>query len=151
MGTNLAVAETLDVMGTVQVGSVPLQASPLQPAKVTPGSGCAVSVTGVPYGKSLKHSLPQVMPAGEDVTAPAPDPSLDTWTPIVRSVKLALTDVAAPSVTVQAPLPVHPPLQPLKVELAAGTAVSVTCVSSARLAEQVPGQSMPAAADVTTP
>ena len=43
-------------------------------------------------------------------------------------VKLAVTDCAALIVTVQMPVPVHAPLQPPKVEPAAGVAVRVTGV-----------------------
>jgi hypothetical protein len=42
------------------------------------------------------------------------------------SVKVAVTDLAASSVTTQAPVPAHAPDQPVKFELASGLAVSVT-------------------------
>ena len=67
-------------------------------------------------------------------------------------MKVAVTVVAAESVTVQVPAPEHPPpLQPLKVEPAAGTAVSVTAVPLVKLAAQVAPQVMPAGLLVTVP
>src|SRR2546422_11377199 len=68
------------------------------------------------------------------------------------SVNVAVTVVAALSVTVQVPVPEHPaPLQPLKVEPAAGAAVKVTAVPLAYVAEQVAPQEMPAGLLVTVP
>ena len=74
---------------------------------------------------------PQLMPAGALVTVPLPVPTLlsvsaKVWA--VCGVKVAVTVVAALMLTVQAPVPVHAPVQPLKVEPAAGVAVSVTTV-----------------------
>ena len=39
-----------------------------------PCAGSAVSVTLVPAGKDAAHTEPQLIPAGEDVTVPAPLP-----------------------------------------------------------------------------
>ena len=64
---------------------------------------------------------------------------------------MAVTDVAALSVTVHVPVPVQPPLQPLKIEPAAGAAVKVTAVPLANAAAQVVPQAMPAGALVTVP
>jgi hypothetical protein len=70
---------------------VPLQPEPLQPAKVAPVAALAVSVTGVPSTKSAEHDPPQVIPAGEEVTAPAPAPDFDTASRrIVGAVKVAV-------------------------------------------------------------
>ena len=67
-------------------------------------------------------------------------------------MKVAVTVVAAETVTVQVPVPAQPPpLQPLKVEPAAGAAVRVTAVPLVKLAEQVAPQVMPAGALVTVP
>ena len=60
--------------------------------------------------------------------------------------------VAALSVTVQVPVPEQPPpLQPVKVEPAAGAAVKVTAVPLANAAEHAAPQAMPAGALVTLP
>src|SRR3989449_10511500 len=90
------------------------------------------------------------MPAGELVTVPLPVPALETVSVKVGRVKVAVTVVAAETVTTHDPVPEQPPpLQPLKVELAAGAAVSVTAVPFVKLAEQVAPQSRPAGELVT--
>ena len=67
-------------------------------------------------------------------------------------MKVAVTVVAAESVTTQVPVPEQPPpLQPVKVEPAAGVAVNVTAVPLAKLAEQVAPQVIPAGKLVTVP
>src|SRR2546428_9432612 len=77
------------------------------------------------------------MPAGELVTVPLPVPAGATVRVKVCGVKLAVTVVAAETVTTQAPVPVQPPpLQPVKVEPAAGGAGGVTAGPPRR----VPGQ-----------
>jgi hypothetical protein len=52
---------------------VPLQPPPLQPLKLLPPEGVAVSVTGVPLAKLALHVVPQLMPEGELVTVPLPE------------------------------------------------------------------------------
>ena len=65
---------------------------------------------------------------------------------------MAVTDVVALRVTTQVPVPEQPPpLQPVKVEPAAGVAVSVTAVALANAAEHVVPQEMPAGALVMVP
>ncbi|PYN54724.1 MAG: hypothetical protein DMD94_14055, partial [Candidatus Rokuibacteriota bacterium] len=67
-------------------------------------------------------------------------------------VKIAVTACAALIVTVQVPVPVQPPpLQPAKVEPAAGAAVKVMAVPLAYAAAQVVPQAMPAGALVMVP
>src|SRR3989442_13289162 len=130
----------------------PGRRAPVQPLKVEPPAGAAVSVTAVPLAKLAAQVAPQVMPAGLLVTVPAPVPALETVSVKVCRVKVAATVVAAESVTVQAPVPEQPPpLQPLKVEPAAGAAVSVTAVPLAKLAAQVAPQVIPAGLLVTAP
>jgi len=69
-----------------------------------------------------------VIPAGVLVTVPLPVPAFVTVRAIGTS-NVAVTVVAADRVTVHEPVPVQPPpLQPLKVDPAAGVAVSVTAV-----------------------
>jgi len=61
------------------------------------------------------------MPAGSLVTVPLPVPVLDTVNAYVFSAKLAVTDLAASIVTMQAPVPEQPlPLQPVKVRACGG-------------------------------
>ena len=63
-----------------------------------------------------------------------------------------MTVVAPLSVTVHGPVPEQPPpLQPVKVEPAAGVAVRVTTVPLANEAEHDAPQAMPAGALVTVP
>ena len=108
---------------------VPEQPPPLQPLKVAPTAGVAVSVTAVPLAKLAVHVTPQLIPTGALVTVPLPVPALLTVSAKVGRAKVAVTVVAALRVTVQVPVPEHPPpLQPVKVESAAGVAVSVTAV-----------------------
>src|SRR5207245_8323873 len=96
---------------------------------VEPAAGAAVSVTAVPLAKLAVHVAPQVIPAGELVTVPLPVPALLTVSAKLGRLKVAVTVVAAEIVTVQTPVPEQPPpLQPLKVEPAAGAAVSVSAV-----------------------
>src|SRR5438034_5478563 len=119
----------------------PEQPPPLQPLKVEPAAGAAVSVTAVPLVKLAVQVAPQVMPAGLLVTVPAPVPALETVSVKACRANAAVTMVAALRVTVQAPGPEQPPpLQPLKVEPAAGAAVSVTAVPLVKLAVQIAPQ-----------
>jgi hypothetical protein len=53
---------------------VPVQA-PLQPVKVEPVPGAAVSVTAVPLVNEAAQVAPQEMPAGALDTVPAPAPA----------------------------------------------------------------------------
>src|SRR5213594_2100970 len=69
----------------------------------------------------------------------------------VVNAKVAVTEVAAVMVTAHVPAPVQPPLQPVKVQPAAGTAVRVTQVPLVKGAAQVALQEIPAGALVTVP
>src|SRR3984957_16340247 len=66
-------------------------------------------------------------------------------------LKVTVTDFAALMVTEQAPVPVHAPLQPVKVDPAAALAVSVTTVPLLKLALQVVPQLIPVGLLVTVP
>ena len=68
-----------------------------------------------------------------------------------RSVKVAVTDLAASIVTRHAPVPEHAPDHPVKLEVAAGVAVSVTTVPVSNEAEQVAPQLIPAGELETEP
>jgi len=64
---------------------------------------------------------------------------------------VAVTDLAALIVTVQEPVPLQLPLQPVNVELASGVAVNVTAVPLVKPCEQVAPHEIPAGALVTVP
>src|SRR5262245_28842018 len=66
-------------------GAVPAQPPPVQPSNVEPAAAAPVSVTRVPEANVAEQVLPQLIPAGELVTVPAPLPVLvaDTLKPVV--------------------------------------------------------------------
>ena len=151
MGTsvNVAVTEVAALTVTAHV-PVPEQA-PLQPTNVEPASGVAVRVTAVPGVSACEHVAPQEIPADVPVTVPVPVPLLVTESVTGARAKVAVTEVAALTVTAQVPVPEQAPLQPAKVEPAAGVAVRVTAVPGVSTCEQVAPQEMPAGALVTVP
>ena len=67
------------------------------------------------------------------------------------TLKFALTEAAAFMVTLQAPVPLHAPPQPAKVEPELGVADKFTTVPLAKLAEQVVPQEIPAGELVIVP
>src|SRR5439155_877277 len=69
----------------------------------------------------------------------------------VPALKVAVTDAAAFSVTVQVLVPVQAPLQPEKKKPVPGAAVRVTTVPVVNEAEHVPPQEIPAGELVTVP
>ena len=91
------------------------------------------------------------MPVGSLVTVPEPLPALVTFSVSCSSVKVAVTDFAALTVTLHS-LPLVES-QPVKAtfEPAAGAAVSVTEVPSSYSAEHSVPQLMPAGVLVTVP
>src|SRR3954463_12107915 len=84
---NVAVTLLLALIVSVQV--VPVQ-SPLQPAKVEPAAGLAVSGTPVPSLYVSEQSAPHEMPV--PVTVPLPVPALETLR--VRWIGSAVLKVA---------------------------------------------------------
>src|SRR5206468_7160643 len=83
---------------------------------------------------------------------PAPAPALVSVRVKDCTANVAVTEVAAFSVTIQVPVPEQPPpLQPEKVEPAVGVAVKVTAVPLANGAEHVAPQAMPDGLLVTVP
>lgn len=150
-GPNSAV--TLEALFIVTLQAPMPVHAPLQPTKVDRPEGVAVSMTVEAAGKSALHVAPQLMPAGELVTEPVPEPT--TETPSVTGgigVKVAVTDWGPVIVTRQGPLAaVHAPLQPLKSEPGLGVAVSVTVVSCVKKPLQEVPQVIPAGALVTVP
>jgi hypothetical protein len=114
--------------------------------------GVAVSVTIVPEPNGAEQVVPQLMPAGADVTDPVPGPASVIDSVICLSVNVAATAVMSETLTTHIPTPEQPaPDQPPKSEFAAGVAVSVTIVPAAKLAEQVPPQLIPAGPELTVP
>jgi hypothetical protein len=107
---------------------------PLQLAKVDPLAALAVSVTLVPLLYSSEQSVPQLIPAGFELTLPLllPAPVLLTVrTNCVGCVvsKVAVTVLAAFMVTEHVvPETESQPLQPAKADPAAALAVTVTLV-----------------------
>jgi hypothetical protein len=151
VAVNVAATLVAAVIVTTQV-PVPEQGAP-QPVNVDPVAGAAVKVTIVPLAKLAEQVAPQLIPAGALVTVPVPVPALTTVKVkfVTVAVKVAVTEVAAVTVTTQAPVPEQGAPQPVKVDPAAGAAVSVTCVPLAKLAEHVAPQLIPAGALVTVP
>ncbi len=131
---------------------MPLQA-PLQPAKVDPPVGVAVSVTVPPLVKVALQVLPHSMPAGLLVTVPVPPPVLVTVKVAVAggASKVAVTVWLPFIVTTQAPVPLQAPPQPANVEPPVGVAVSVTVVPLGNVALHVVPQLMPPGLLVTVP
>ena len=119
-GANVAATEVLSLRVRLQ-DPVPLQA-PDQPAKVEPAAGAAVNVTAVPLLNMALQVVPQLIPAGMLVTTPVPVPARVTVRVSVVTDWLneAVTELLALIVTLQAPVPLHAPDQPLKVEPVAG-------------------------------
>ena len=131
---------------------VPEQPPPLHPVNVDPAAGVAVRVTTVPEVKEVEQVAGQEMPVGALVTVPVPAPAVLTVSANEDCMKVAVTVVAAFSVTAQAPVPEHPPpLHPVNVDPAAGVAVSETAVPFANDAEHAAPHEMPAGALVTVP
>jgi hypothetical protein len=137
----------------LQVGPVPLQA-PLHPSRTDPVAGAAVKVTLLPEVKLALQVPGQEMPAGEEVMVPAPFPAVATemvCPPGLAAVKDAVTVVVPLMVTMQVPVPVQAPDQPVKLDPMVAEAVRVTTVPSAKIGLQVDGQETPAGEEVTVP
>src|SRR2546426_12563673 len=87
---------------TMQV-PVPAQPPPLQPVKVEPATGAAVSVTEVPLANAAEQVVPQETPAGALVMVPVPAPVVLTVRVKDGRAKVAVTVGAALTGTVQGP------------------------------------------------
>jgi hypothetical protein len=125
----LAVTEVSARIVTVHVA--PETAShPLQPLKRR--LGVAVRVTTVSMVYDSEQSVPQLMPAGLELTLPLPPRRPDLLIVSTKrfSPKAAVTALGSFIVTVHAvPEAVSHPLQPSKVDLLDGLAVRVTAVA----------------------
>lgn len=149
----LAVTFWLLVIGNVHVSEVPLHA-PAHPTKTCFCFGFAVSVTLLPAVKLPEHLWPQLMlplTLGLLVTVPEPIVATVSEYAVLESSKAALTEVSAFSVVVQAPVPLHPPLQPVNTLPVSGVAVRLTAVPASRFTVQVAPQSMPLPLTVPVP
>src|SRR5438093_12796645 len=92
------------------------------------------------------------MPAGSLVRVQPRALALLTVSVLGCRSKVAVTVVVAVRVTVQEPVPEQPPpLQPVKMEPAAGAAVRVTAVLFLHVALPISPQLMPTGALVTVP
>ena len=145
-GTNVADTDRAAVIVVSQV-PVPLQ-SPLHPVKMLPFVGVAASDTAVLASSRIEQVAPQSMPL--PATVPVPPPALVTdnchcWVNVADTVALALR------VKLQPVVPVHGPLQPLKMLPALGVALSDTNVPASRCTEQVLPQVMLLPATVPAP
>jgi len=72
--SNAAFTLVLALSVNVQTGSVVQLPAFVQPAKVEPAAGLAVSVMLLPVGNAAEHVAPQSIAAGFDVTDPLPLP-----------------------------------------------------------------------------
>ena len=125
---NVPVTERLSFIVSVHVVAAPLQAPP-QPLNRAWVPGVAVSVTVAPTLKLAEQLDPQVIPAGLLVTSPPAEPREVTVNVTETGANVAVTVVAALTVTVQVPVPLHPPpLHPANTDPATAVAVSETVV-----------------------
>jgi hypothetical protein len=145
----VAVTEWSALIVSVQA-PVPEQ-SPDQPVNREPEAGVALRVTEAPSSRLAVHVPPQLIPAGELVTVPVPAPAFATVSVRTRT-NVAVTVVSAFRVTMQVPVPEHPPPdQPANAEPDAGVAVSVTDVPPAYENVQTVPQLTPEGFDVIDP
>ncbi len=124
--------------------------APPQPLNTDPEAGAAAKLTTVPELYWKEHAAPQLIPAGELVTVPLPVPIFvtDNWN---NGTKVAVTMVAEFTVTLQVPVPVQAPPQPVNAIPASGAAVRITGVPAVNENEHVAPQLIPAGLLVTVP
>lgn len=130
--SKVAVTCLLALSVTVQATSVPLH-PPAHPTNDEPAAAVAVRVTTVPGSKLALHVCPQLIPDGLLLTLPVPVPVRVTAS-TGKSLNIAITEVFLVKVMLQTLTPLHAPDHPAKKELAAGDAVSLTCVPLVKLA-----------------
>src|SRR3954452_9964924 len=100
--------------------------SPVQPTRRELVSGAAFRRTIVPAGSVAVHVVPQL--SGPSlVTVPPPSPAFSIVTVKVLRANVAVTFLMPVTVTVQdVPVPEHEPPQLVNVDVASGSAFSVT-------------------------
>jgi len=111
-GSGANVAETIAVLDTVQV-PVPEQ-GPFQPRNELPAAGVAANETSVPAGNAVPQVPGQSIPAGVEVTRPAPPP--------VRATSRRQEDAGGPLSGAAPPGPATPhaaPKSPAAVDASA--------------------------------
>ena len=146
---NVAVTERSASIVSTQV-AVPAHA-PDHPSNVEPGDGDAERVTTVPAPYCVEQVVPQSIPAGLLTTIPSPSPAFVTVSVLGGVMNVAVTDLSASIVSTQGAVPEQSCDQPVNTSPAAGEAVSVTCVESSNVAEQVEVQTLPPGWIVTEP
>jgi hypothetical protein len=152
-GASVNVAATLAGPVTLtEQAPTPEQPPPDQPAKFEPTAGLAVRTTAVPWLKLSLQSGVQSIPSGLEPMLPFPLPDRVTVNGYWLSVNVAVTDVAAVTVSTQGPVPLHSaPDHPENVEPGAAAATSVRRVPSSKSSLQSAPQSMPAMLEETVP
>jgi hypothetical protein len=138
---NVAMQFSLELVTLTDVVKAVPEQSPPQPAKLEPESATAVSWAEPLNGALwIRQEVPQLIPAGEDVTVPVPVPAF--WTVSVEDEKVAMQVISAVRVTVAVGDVPALEQSPPHVTVV-GFAVSVTCAPCTRSDEQVPlSQSM---------
>ena len=149
----VAVTVAAALMLTVHCRLLPEHPPPDHDENTDPACGAAVRVTELPTWKLPLQVEPQLMPAGAEVTVPAPAPVLETV-----SVRMSMTNVAVTfvgllgMVTTHWPLPEQPaPDQPWNTHPVGALAVSVTLEATLKVLAHVAPQSIPAGDEVTVP
>jgi hypothetical protein len=119
---------------------------------VEPVVAAGVNVTIVPESKLNVHVAPHEIPAGDDVTVPAPLPPFVIESAYFLRLNVAVIAAALSVVMPHDAVPEQPPfVQPANTDSSAGVAVSVTLWPGPYCSLQSPGQLMPAGVDATSP
>lgn len=111
----------------VQVSDVPLHLLPAQLTKALPAAGAAVRVTGSRL-KAPVQIPPQLIPAGLDVTVPAPEPDLAIVT-LGRGITVSDIAEGSPLMFTRAPLSVASTNTGVVPRLAVALATSVSVLA----------------------
>ena len=77
VGFGMNAAVTVLAASIVTLQSYRPEHAPDQPAKIEPGAGVALRTTSEPVTKPAEQVVPQSMPAGSELTDPAPEPDFE--------------------------------------------------------------------------
>jgi hypothetical protein len=161
VAVNVVTMVDAEVTVTKQLGLLPTQPWPSQLVKVLPVPGASLSVSCVPCGKLAVQVPGQLIPAGLLVTVPVPVPDSSIVTEYVAAAVYVTVTVCAALITV-----VHgcvvpkqpPPVQPVKVDPAAGAEYKLITAPLKKVPEHEPPtpaganvQLIPSAGAVTVP